>query len=67
MPSDRTKEMQKSRDKAADLSLMLFRMAIGAGDEKRVTLARAGLRAAGYPGGEGAPTIEEAMEALDDS
>lgn len=43
-------DLQRSRDKNAGLALMLYRLALDAGDGERVELARAGLKASGYPG-----------------
>lgn len=51
----------ESRDRNAARALLLWRMALEVGDSARIDLARATLNACGYPGGESAPTIDEAM------
>jgi hypothetical protein len=57
-------ELQRSRDKNAQGALYLWALALASGDEQRITLARSILNECGYPGGEGAPSIDEAMAPL---
>lgn len=57
--------LQASRDKNAGLALALLAMAESTGDVLRADLARAGLRACGYPGGEGASSVADAMAAIE--
>jgi hypothetical protein len=54
-----------SAQKNAELCLMLWLLAEANGDLARVELARAGLRECGYPGGEGAMSLQEALAAVE--
>lgn len=58
-------ERQRSADKNAEACFMLWALAEAAGDHERVELARAGLRECGYPGGEDAPPLAEAVVAVE--
>lgn len=55
----------RSADKNAAGALMLLRLAELTGDAERMQLARAILAECGYPGGEGAPSVRDAMAAVD--
>jgi len=54
----------ESRRKNAASAMLLLGLALGADDVRRATLARAVLAECGWPGGEGAPSIDEALAAI---
>lgn len=59
-----TDPMQASREKNADGALLLLAVATAMGDKPRATLARSILRECGKPGGEGAPSVNDAVAAI---
>lgn len=58
--------MRASREKNADGALLLLALASAMGDMPRATLARSILRECGKPGGEGAPSVNDAVAAIPD-
>jgi hypothetical protein len=59
--------LQDSRNKNANNALFMLALATAMGDKRRQDLARAILRECGYPGGEDAPPLEEAIAATRDA
>lgn len=57
-------KLAASRAKNVDRAMYLLAMATANGDELRATLARAILQECGCPGGEGAPSVNDAMAAI---
>lgn len=53
-----------SREKNADGALLLLGLALAAGDDRRAMLARSILAECGHPGGEGAPSVNDAVAAM---